>query len=74
METVAVLNYFSFPMEVNEDGYKGLNRHDMGFSKEDNYPLLSIDSSSEEMPCVELSEKDNILTYLFNRGIIGSYK
>ena len=73
-EAVAVLNYFSFPMEVNEDGYKSFVRKEMGFSKDDSYPILLIDSSSEEMPSVELSEKENILSFLFNKQIIGSYK
>jgi adenine C2-methylase RlmN of 23S rRNA A2503 and tRNA A37 len=31
-EAVAVLNYFNFPMEVNEDGYKSFVRKEMGFS------------------------------------------
>lgn len=73
-EAVAVLNYFSFPMEVNEDGYKSAVRREMGFSKDDSYPILLIDSSSEEMPSVELTEKENILSFLFNKRLIGSYK
>ena len=73
-EAVAVLNYFSFPMEVNEDGYKTVVRKEMGFSKDDPYPILLIDSSSEDMPSVELTEKENILSFLFNKQIIGSYK
>ena len=32
METLAVLNYYSFPMEVEEDGYRHVIRNEMGFS------------------------------------------
>ena len=52
METLAVLNYFNFPMEVEEDGYRHNIRQEMGFNSDDVYPLLLIDSSSEEMPSV----------------------
>lgn len=46
----------------------------MGFSKDDPYPCLLIDSTSEEMPSAELSDKNRILAYLFNSGLIGNYK
>lgn len=61
-------------MQIEEDNFFGHSRKDMGFQKTDNYPLLLIDSSSAEMPPAELSEKDAILTFLFNNGLIGSYK
>lgn len=44
----------------------GHSRKDMGFSKDDKYPMLIIDSSSAEMPPAELSEKEQILSFLFN--------
>ena len=50
METVAVLNYFNFPMEVEEDTMNGISRKEMGFKPDDEYPLLLIDSSTAEMP------------------------
>jgi hypothetical protein len=74
MEALVVLNYFNFPMEVEEDTMNGISRKEMGFSTNDAYPLLLIDSSSAEMPSASLSQKDNILTFLFNRSIIGTYK
>lgn len=74
METLAILNYFNFPMEVEEDTLDGISRKEMGFKKDDAYPLLVIDSSSAEMPSASLSHRDNILTFLFNRSIIGTYK
>jgi hypothetical protein len=74
METLVVLNYFNFPMEVEEETMNGISRKEMGFKKDEKYPLLLIDSSSAEMPAAQLSEKDNILTFLFNRQIIGTYK
>jgi hypothetical protein len=33
-----------------------------------------IDSSTEEMPPADLSEKEEILTFLYNSGLIGSYR
>jgi len=46
----------------------GSIRKEMGFSKDDRYPMLLIDSNVEEMPSVELAEKDYILSFLFNKG------
>jgi hypothetical protein len=74
METLAILNYFNFPVDVQEDGIRGNWRKDMGFKDEDPYPYLEIDSSSPEMPNAHLCQKENILSFLFNRGIISSYK
>ena len=53
-ETVAVLNYFNFPMNVEEDGLKGHIRKEMGFKNDDPYPFLLMDSSSPEMPSADL--------------------
>jgi hypothetical protein len=74
METLAVLNYFNFPVDVQEDGIRGKIRKEMGFKEADPYPYLEIDSSSKEIPNAHLCQKENILTFLFNRGIIGTYK
>lgn len=74
METVAVLNYFNFPCEVEEDTLQGIIRKEMGFKKDDDYPILLIDSSTPEMPSAQLSSKENILTFLFNKSVIGTYK
>ena len=73
-ETVAVLNYFGFPFELEEENMWGHSKKDMGFAKDAEYPLLLIDSSSEEMPSCDLSSKTQILTHLNKVGLIGSYK
>lgn len=73
-EVLAILNYFGFPIEVEEENAFGHSKKDMGFHKDDPYPCLLIDSSSEEMPSAELSEKTRILAYLYNQGLIGNYK
>lgn len=73
-ETVAVLNFFGFPFDVEEDNFRGQVRAEFGFSKDDQYPLLYIDSASEEMPSCELVEKEGILSHLANIKLIGNYK
>ena len=73
-EVVHVLNYYGFPINVEEDNFLRHSRKDFGFSQDDKYPYLVIDSSSEEMPSIDLSSKDKILSFLFNKGLIGSYK
>jgi hypothetical protein len=46
----------------------------MGFAKTDPYPMLMMDSSTPEMPTADLLVKDNILAFLFNSKLIGTYK
>lgn len=66
MEVLVILNYFSFPMSVEEDNLSGFVRKEFGF-KNDQCPCLMIDSSTAEMPSASLVSKDNILTYLYNK-------
>ena len=73
-ETVSILNYFGFPFELEEDNLFAHSRKDMGFSKDDNYPLLVMDSSSDDMPARDVAEKNPILSYLANVGLIGEFK
>ena len=73
-ETVNILNYFGFPIAVEEDDFWGSSRKDFQFSKTDEYPFLIIDSSHDEMPSCELTNRENILSFLFNKSLIGSYK
>ena len=56
------------------DNHWGRARKEMGFSKEDSYPLLVINSSDPNMPPVDVASRDGVLTYLFNSGFIGSYQ
>ena len=73
-ETLNVLNYCGFPINVEEDNFWETTKKDFGFSKHDEYPFLVIDSSHEEMPGCELTGKEHILSYLFNKSLIGTYK
>ena len=73
-ETVYVLNYFGFPVNAEMDDYRNGSRKEMGFSASDSYPMLVIRSSDASMPPAELASKDAVLTHLFNKGFIGSYK
>lgn len=61
-ECVHVLNYFNFPFNLEEDNIlKPLVKKEMGFSSEDGYPCLMIESSKEEIPNLDLSGTDIIL-------------
>ena len=73
-ETVYILNYFGFGVEIEMENIRKKGMKEMGFSKEDSYPFLIINSSDVNMPPVQLSSKDAILAHLFNNGFIGSYK
>jgi len=45
-ETVHILNYFRFPFELDEDHInRQLTKKEMGFSKDEPYPCLVIESS-----------------------------
>ena len=74
-ETMNVLNYYGFPFHIEEDNtFRQGNKLEMGFSKEDYYPVMMIDSSTAEMPPADLIQKDHILSHLHNLGLIGSHK
>lgn len=46
----------------------------MGFTKDDPYPLLIIDSASPVIPSVDVAGSDEILQFFEREGFIGSYK
>ena len=73
-EIVHLLNYFGFPFDVEEDNFFKHSRKDFGFAPDAQYPMLVINSSSEEMPEADISSKDDILSFLFNQGLIGNYR
>lgn len=52
----------------------GHSKKDMGFAKDAEYPLLLVDSNSEEMPACEVTTKDLILRQLQQIGLIGDYR
>ena len=56
------------------ENYRGASRKEMGFSEEDSYPLLVINSSDPRMPPVDMPGKDDILKYLYNNNFIGTHK
>jgi len=73
-ETLNILNYFGFPIHVEEEDFWGSSRKDFSFSKTDEYPFLVINSSHEEMPNVDLAGRENILAFLYNKSLIGTYR
>ena len=52
----------------------GHSRKDMGFAKDAEYPLLLIDSNTEEMPACEVTTKDEIIRHMQRIGLIGDYR
>ena len=52
----------------------GHSRKDMGFAKDAEYPLLLIDSNTEEMPACEVTTKDEIIRHMHRIGLIGDYR
>jgi hypothetical protein len=74
-ECVHILNYFNFPFNLEEDNVlKPLVKKEMGFSAEDGYPCLMIESSKEEIPNLDLSGTEVILGELRQKGFIGDHK
>ena len=74
-ETLHILNYFGFPINgVDEEDFWGKCRKEFGYDKYDEYPMLVINSAHEEMPGAELAGKEQILTYLFNHDLIGTFR
>jgi hypothetical protein len=73
-ETVAILNYYGFPIHVEEDNYFSHVRKDMGFSKDDPYPMMTIDSATEAIPEADLCSKADILQHLYKHLLIGDYR
>ena len=74
-ETINILNYFGFPLNtLSEETFTGQVAREHGFAKTEEYPLMYIESSHEEVQPASLSEKDTILAFLYNQGLIGSYK
>ncbi len=72
-ETVNILHYFGFPFNVEEEEYRGQVRKEFGFSKDDQYPLLMIDSSSPDMQAQDQVGKEAILSHLYKLNLIGLY-
>ena len=74
-ETVNVLNYYGFPMNVEEDNIiRGLVKYDFGFEKEDPYPCLMLNSNNEQVQSIDAVGRDGILSTLHKLNYIGEYK
>ena len=73
-ETLNILNYHGFPINVEEEDFWGTSRKDFQFSKTDEYPFLVINSSHDEMPSVDLAGRESILAFLYNKSLIGTYR
>lgn len=63
-EVRAILHYNGLPFGVDEENYLGQVRKEMGFTKDDEYPILTIDSSEPDVPNEDYVGKDAILTNL----------
>lgn len=73
-ECVNVLNYFGFPFTLEEDNIVRTNKKkEMGFDDNDEYPILIIDSSKEEIPCMDLIALDGIMNGLKSKDFIPDY-
>ena len=64
--TLNTLNYFGFPINVEEEDFWFTSRKQFAFSKNDPYPYLVINSSQEGMPECDIAGREDILSYLFN--------
>ena len=68
-EIMHILQYYQILFHLEEDnwlrskfGFRDI-RKDMGFSKEDKWPFLIVDSSTPSLPSTELQGKDSIIQY-----------
>lgn len=74
-ECVNILNYFNFPMKVEEDNIvRKLIKKEMAFDKEDPYPCLMVDSNNNDIQNLDLSGTPQILQKLLASSYIGEYK
>ena len=64
--TLNTLNYFGFPINVEEEDFWFTSRKQFAFSKNDPYPYLVINSSQEGMPECDIAGREEILSFLFN--------
>ena len=64
--TLNTLNYFGFPINVEEEDFWFTSRKQFAFSKNDPYPYLVINSSQEGMPECDIAGREDILSFLFN--------
>lgn len=71
---VNLLNYFGFPVHIEEDNLRGAIKREMGFGKDEAYPLLIINSSSNAVPNADLSSAGAILHFLREQNFIKEHK
>lgn len=71
-EVFNILRYYQLEFELLEDNkFRPFFRQRWGFSKEDEYPLLIVESNSKLINASDASGKNSILTILKEHGFIG---
>ena len=73
-EALNIINYFGFPINVEEEDWWRTSRKQFDFGVDDEYPYLVINSSHEDMPECEIAGREQLLVFLFNSGLIGAYR
>lgn len=73
-EALNIINYFGFPINVEEEDWWRTSRKQFDFGMDDEYPYLVINSSHEDMPECEIAGREQLLAFLFNSGLIGTYR
>ena len=73
-EALNIINYFGFPINVEEEDWWRTSRKQFDFGVDDEYPYLVINSSHEDMPECEIAGREQLLAFLFNSGLIGTYR
>jgi len=73
-ETMHILNYFQFKLNIEEDNILWPQiKNEMGFHKEDTFPVMLVESSTEQIESVDL-QGDQILLHLRNKNLIGDHR
>jgi hypothetical protein len=74
-ECMNILNFFGFPCSVEEDNLcRQIVKKEMGFAKEDEYPLFILESSQPGIPEADLTSNQQILSFLRENNFIGDHK
>jgi hypothetical protein len=70
-EAVNVLNFFGFPFNLDEDNVlRGIEKCEMAFQMEDEYPCLTVESNKKEISNMDLAGNQQIFQTLIKQGFI----
>lgn len=73
-EVLHIMQYYGVDFSVEEDNIlKPAIRKEMGFSKEDDWPLMTVNSTSEVISTQEVVGKNRILEVLGEAGLVGDH-